>query len=125
MSSKNRNIKNIIEGYAIYVWLIFILTPLFIECHRECNNPPVTSYKDHCGRIEGKNLRDGPKREIKQEPQIRSYKHLYHTSKESGIILKKGNRTIKTGMTSEEIINQLSLDYQDLYDYYGGAEELY
>lgn len=31
----------------------------------------------------------------------------------------------ETGMTGEEILNQLDLDYQDLYDYYGGAEELY
>lgn len=29
------------------------------------------------------------------------------------------------GITSEELINQLSLDYQDLFDYYGGSEELY
>ncbi|MBQ3245732.1 MAG: hypothetical protein II989_09485 [Bacteroidales bacterium] len=34
-------------------------------------------------------------------------------------------RTIDAGMSDEEIINQLSVDYQDLYDYYGGAEELY
>lgn len=27
--------------------------------------------------------------------------------------------------TAEEVLDQLSLDYADLYDYYGGAEELY
>lgn len=36
-----------------------------------------------------------------------------------------GNDIIIEGITSEELINQLSLDYQDLFDYYGGAEELY
>ena len=35
-----------------------------------------------------------------------------------------GDITIE-GITSEELVNQLSLDYQDLFDYYGGAEELY
>ena len=40
-------------------------------------------------------------------------------------ILYDDRRTICTGMSDEEIVNQLSLDYQDLYDYYGGKEELY
>ena len=40
-------------------------------------------------------------------------------------ILYDDRRTICTGMSDEEIVNQLSLDYQDLYDYYGGEEELY
>ena len=35
-----------------------------------------------------------------------------------------GDITIE-GITSEELVNQLSLDYQYLFDYYGGAEELY
>lgn len=44
----------------------------------------------------------------------------------STIILKMNNGTeIVTDLSSEDIINQLSLDYADLYDYYGGAEELY
>ena len=29
------------------------------------------------------------------------------------------------GLSSEEILEQLDLDYQDVYDYYGGAEELW
>lgn len=42
-----------------------------------------------------------------------------------GIVLDINGAKIYTGLSSEDIINQLSLDYQDLYDYYGGAEELY
>lgn len=44
----------------------------------------------------------------------------------STITLEMNDGTeIVTDLTSEDIINQLSLDYADLYDYYGGAEELY
>ena len=43
-----------------------------------------------------------------------------------GIILTlPGNRQVNTGLSSEEILEQLELDYQDVYDYYGGADELY
>ena len=31
-------------------------------------------------------------------------------------------RSIVTGLSSEEILEQLNLDYQDVYDYYGGAD---
>ena len=34
-------------------------------------------------------------------------------------------KKIVTGLSSEEILEQLDLDYQDVYDYYGGAEELW
>lgn len=49
----------------------------------------------------------------------------YHTSRSSGRVLYNNGKAIQTGMTDEEIVNQLSLDYQDLYDYYGGAEEIF
>lgn len=41
------------------------------------------------------------------------------------MVLYNDGNPIYTGMTDEQIIDQLSLDYQDMYDYYGGAEELY
>ena len=41
-----------------------------------------------------------------------------------GVVLNSGGRSIVTGLSSEEILEQLNLDYQDVYDYYGGAEEL-
>lgn len=52
-------------------------------------------------------------------------KDYYHTSRSSGRVLYNNGKAIQTGLTDEEIVNQLSLDYQDLYDYYGGAEEIY
>ena len=42
-----------------------------------------------------------------------------------GVVLNSGGRSIVTGLSSEEILEQLNLDYQDVYDYYGGAEELW
>ena len=39
-----------------------------------------------------------------------------------GVVLNSGGRSIVTGLSSEEILEQLNLDYQDVYDYYGGAE---
>ena len=41
------------------------------------------------------------------------------------VVLNYGGREIVTGLSSEEILEQLDLDYQDVYDYYGGAEELW
>lgn len=43
----------------------------------------------------------------------------------NGVVLNSGGREIVTGLSSEEILEQLDLDYQDVYDYYGGAEELW
>ena len=43
-----------------------------------------------------------------------------------GVILTlPGNIQVNTNLSAEEILEQLELDYQDLYDYYGGADELY
>ena len=43
----------------------------------------------------------------------------------NGVVLNSGGNKIVTGLPSEEILEQLDLDYQDVYDYYGGAEELW
>ena len=110
------------------LWLGVIITPVAIECS---NKPEPISNQDRCGYIKPI-VAKGTKRETPptvtpswEKPKVTSHKHLYHTSKSSGVVLRKGNKRIPTGMTSEEIVNQLSLDYQDLYDYYGGAEEIY
>ena len=42
----------------------------------------------------------------------------------NGVVLNPGGNKIVTGLSSEEILEQLDLDYQDVYDYYGGAAEL-
>ena len=42
----------------------------------------------------------------------------------NGVVLNSDGKKIVTGLPSEEILEQLDLDYQDVYDYYGGAEEL-
>lgn len=36
-----------------------------------------------------------------------------------GVEIRTGNTTISTGLSSEEILQQLELDYNDVYDYYG------
>ena len=43
----------------------------------------------------------------------------------NGVVLNSGGRKVVTGLSPEEILEQLDLDYQDVYDYYGGAEELW
>ena len=43
----------------------------------------------------------------------------------NGVVLNSGGNKIVTGLSPEEILEQLDLDYQDVYDYYGGAEELW
>ena len=43
----------------------------------------------------------------------------------NGVVLNSGGREVVTGLSSEEILEQLNLDYQDVYDYYGGAEEIW
>ena len=54
-------------------------------------------------------------------PQVNSY-----DLNGKGIILTlPGNIQVNTNLSAEEILEQLELDYQDLYDYYGGADELY
>lgn len=44
---------------------------------------------------------------------------------ESGVVLHLNGVTIDTGADADEILQQLTIDYQDLFDQYGGAEELY
>lgn len=72
--------------------------------------------------------RDTLPRESSEKPKVLYEFHsrdYYHTSRSSGRVLYNNGKAIQTGLTDEEIVNQLSLDYQDLYDYYGGAEEIY
>ena len=42
----------------------------------------------------------------------------------NGVVLNSGGKEVVTGLSPEEILEQLDLDYQDVYDYYG-AEELW
>ena len=39
----------------------------------------------------------------------------------NGVVLNSDGKKIVTGLSSEEILEQLNLDYQDVYDYYGGG----
>ena len=49
---------------------------------------------------------------------------MHDDGRGNGVVLNSGGKKIVTGLSSEEILEQLDLDYQDVYDYYGGAEEL-
>lgn len=71
---------------------------------------------------------------VAKEPDIVYKKPKFQSGKDqlipensygSGITLQLHGVTIETGLTSEEIIQQLSIDYQDLFDQYGGADEIY
>ena len=50
---------------------------------------------------------------------------MHDDGRGNGVVLNPGGNKIVTGLSSEEILEQLDLDYQDVYDYYGGAEELW
>jgi len=50
---------------------------------------------------------------------------MHDDGRGNGVVLNSGGKKIVTGLSSEEILEQLDLDYQDVYDYYGGAEELW
>ena len=50
---------------------------------------------------------------------------MHDDGRGNGVVLNSGGNKIITGLSSEEILEQLDLDYQDVYDYYGGAEELW
>ena len=61
-----------------------------------------------------------PKKGESIMPRVNSY------DGNNGVVLTlPGGNKINTGLSSEEILEQLDFDYQDVYDYYGGAEELY
>ena len=61
-----------------------------------------------------------PKKGESIMPRVNSY------NGNNGVVLTlPGGNKINTNLSPEEILEQLDLDYQDVYDYYGGAEELY
>lgn len=71
---------------------------------------------------------------VAKEPDIVYKKPKFQSGKDrlipenrygSGVTLQLPGVTIETGLTSDEIIQQLSIDYQDLFDQYGGADEIY
>lgn len=47
------------------------------------------------------------------------FESTHSTNNYNGVTLKAGDVTINTGLSSEEIIQQLDVDYNDIYDYYG------
>ena len=56
---------------------------------------------------------------------LRGRSLMQYDGRGNGVVLNSGGKKIVTGLSSEEILEQLDLDYQDVYDYYGGAEELW
>lgn len=119
--------KNLNKGWLFWVWVGLITTPVLIECSHQESKPHLRTCGE-IGPMRAKNTRrDTPPTVTPswERPQVTSSSHWKYRNSSSHITLKKGTKYIKTGMTSEEILNQLSLDYQDLYDYYGGAEEIF
>ena len=67
---------------------------------------PVDTVLNHPVGLKGKNL-------------------IEDDGRDNGVVLNSGGKKVVTGLSSEEILEQLDLDYQDVYDYYGGVEELW
>lgn len=105
----------------------FILSNLAVDTRPPVPEPPSDEeqLEMYMARTAGKRdtvFTEDSKAKVLYEFHSKDY---YHTSRSSGRVLYNNGKAIQTGLTDEEIVNQLSLDYQDLYDYYGGAEEIY
>lgn len=105
----------------------FILSNLAVDTRPPVPEPPSEEkqLEMYMARTAGKRdtvFTEDSKAKVLYEFHSKDY---YHTSKSGGRVLYNNGKAIQTGLTDEEIVNQLSLDYQDLYDYYGGAEEIY
>ena len=66
-----------------------------------------------------------PERLLKKGQLIMPQVNSYDLNGKGIILTLPGNIQVNTNLSGEEILEQLELDYQDLYDYYGGADELY
>ena len=69
----------------------------------------------------------GEKRRLREVEAMknRPVRYYEYAIRPVDTVLNPGGNKIVTGLSSEEILEQLDLDYQDVYDYYGGAEELW
>ena len=123
MKVKNTNIVLIIICLSP-IWIIPIAflwdyldkkySPPVVEKHYEY---PRYEYPDDT-------ILAHPERIPKKGESIMSRVNSYDGN--NGVILTlPGDNKINTNLSSEEILEQLDLDYQDVYDYYGGADELY
>ena len=61
----------------------------------------------------------------KIEPIFQKGEALIKDAKTGGVVLNINGGEIHTGLSSEQILEQLDFDYYDIFDYYGGAEEVY
>lgn len=62
---------------------------------------------------------------VYKPPKVTSTRDPIVDKQDKGVTLKFNGVTINTGVDADEIIQQLTIDYQDLFDQYGGSEELY
>ena len=114
--------QKIIAGVVLLspFWILGAVSLLgsFYEVHLDKSSKPKWEKYDY----------------VAKEPDIVYKKPKFQSGKDklipenrygSGVTLQLHGVTIETGLTSEEIIQQLSIDYQDLVDQYGGADEIY
>lgn len=66
-----------------------------------------------------------PENLLKKGQSIMPKVNSYNLNGNGVVLILPGNIPVNTNLSAEEILEQLELDYQDLYDYYGGADELY
>lgn len=115
-----------IKGKAKLIGLASI--PLVITSLLCLNEPEMEGY--HI-KSEPKTLKPYFENGL-QKPEIPEIKPIFQkgdrliqSKKAGGVVLSINGMDIHTGLSAEEVLEQLEIDYYDIFDYYGGAEELY
>ena len=108
---------------------LFLASPLLILGGIELLGAFYRAHPDPQNRPSFKSYDYVPKEPdiVYKEPKFTSGRDQAISDNKSGggVVLKLNGVTIDTGADADEIIQQLTIDYQDLFDQYGGSEELY
>jgi len=124
MKVKNTNILFIIIALSP-IWIIPIA---FLSDYLEKKYPPTVVEKHYVyPRYEypDDTVIKHPEKLLQKGQLIMPQVNSQNLSGHGVILTLPGNIQVNTNLSAEEILEQLELDYQDLYDYYGGADELY
>ena len=124
MKVKNTNILFIIIALSP-IWIIPIA---FLSDYLEKKYPPLVVEKHYVyPRYEypDDTVIKHPENLLQKGQLIMPQVNNQNLNGQGVILTLPGNIQVNTNLSAEEILEQLELDYQDLYDYYGGADELY
>ena len=124
MKVKNTNILFIIIALSP-IWIIPIA---FLSDYLEKKYPPTVVEKHYVyPRYEypDDTVIKHPEKLLQKGQLIMPQVNSQNLNGHGVILTLPGSIQVNTNLSAEEILEQLELDYQDLYDYYGGADELY